>query len=93
MIADGRLKACVIGNSTRIAQEEPDRFIGSRVAAAKEKALAESKLIPRGILKKLEGEMLDIAHDTVFLTIHLRDHKPRFEIGRKQSFLQEDVEA
>jgi hypothetical protein len=91
MIADGRLKSCVVGASTRITQEELDRFVGSRIEAAKEKALEESKLIPRDILKKLEREMLEITHGTVFLTIHLRDHHPRFEIGRKQSFLPEDA--
>jgi excisionase family DNA binding protein len=93
MIDDGRLKACVVGNSTRITREELDRFIGIRVATAKEKAIEKSKLIPRDIIKKLEGEMLDITHGTVFLTIHLRDHKPRFDIGRTQSFLPEDIEA
>jgi hypothetical protein len=91
MIADGRLKACVVGASTRIAQEELDRFLGGLIEAAKEKALAKSKLIPRDILKKLEREMLDISHGTVSLTIHLRDHHPRFVIGREQSFMPEDT--
>jgi hypothetical protein len=92
-IADGRLKACVIGGSTRIAQEELDRFIGIRLAAAQEKALAKSKLIPQEIIKKLEREMFEITHGTVFMTIHLRDHKPRFVIGREQSFMPEDGKA
>jgi hypothetical protein len=90
MIADGRLKACVIGNSTRIAQDELDRFIGSRLKAAQEKALAEKRLIPQGIIKKVEQRMLDISHGTVSLTIQLRDHHPRFIIGQEESFLPED---
>jgi excisionase family DNA binding protein len=91
MVANGRLKACVVGGSTRIAQDALDQFIGSRVAAAQEKALAEKSLIPRDILKRVEREMLDVSHGTVYLTIQLRDHHPRFIIGREQSFLPEDA--
>jgi excisionase family DNA binding protein len=92
MIDDGRLKACVIGTSTRITQEELDRFVGSRLEAAQEKALEKKSIIPRDILKRVEREMLDISHGTVSLTIQLRDHHPRFIIAWERSFLEEGSE-
>ncbi|MDR1249017.1 MAG: helix-turn-helix domain-containing protein [Treponema sp.] len=90
-VENGDIKVCVIGNARRFAQEEVDRFIGSRTAEKQEKtAAAENKLIPKDVLKTLESEMRGISHGTVSLTIHLRDYKPRFVIGRERSFLQED---
>jgi hypothetical protein len=43
--------------------------------------------IPPEIIKLVEAEIQGLSHGSVTLTIHLRDYRPRFVIGRERSLL------
>jgi excisionase family DNA binding protein len=95
-IGNGRLKTHVIGSVSRFTLEDLEEFAGCSLKPEDDKpspAMAMIGSIPRDILKTLEAEMRGISHGTVSLTIHLRDYKPRFVIGRERSFMQDDDEA
>jgi hypothetical protein len=50
--------------------------------------------IPPDVLKILETETDGISYGIVSLTIHIRDNRPRFVIGRERSFFPDaDKEA
>jgi excisionase family DNA binding protein len=89
-IIDGRLKCRRIGAAIRFTQDDLDLFIGGRVMADAEKPVVPEnrQAVPREIIKTFEKELAGISHGSVTLTVHFRDGKPRFVIGRERSFLQ-----
>jgi excisionase family DNA binding protein len=92
-VADKGLKAHIIGTVTRFTLEDLEAYAGCSLITKEEKpSLAKGGPIPRDILKELAAEMRGICHGTVSLTIHLRDYKPRFVVGRERSFLDDDDE-
>jgi hypothetical protein len=47
--------------------------------------------IPKEIIKILETEAGGFEHGEVTLTIHRRGFKTRYTVGRKRSFIEEEV--
>jgi excisionase family DNA binding protein len=91
-VIDGRLKCRRIGTAIRFTRDDLEQFVGGRLFADAEKPPTPEGLIPSGIVAAFEKELSGINHGSVTLTVHLRDGKPRFVIGREQSFLQDGKE-
>jgi excisionase family DNA binding protein len=93
MMTSGELKYRRIGASVRFTREDLEQFAGGRLEADTEKPvipLAEGRYtIPPEIIGTLEKELDGISHGSVTLTVHLRDGRPRFVIGRERSFYQD----
>jgi excisionase family DNA binding protein len=89
-LAEGRLNCRRIGSVIRFTKDDLEQFIGGRIFADTEKPdTPESRgALPPEIIKTFENELSGISHGSVTLTVHLRDGRPRFVIGREQSFLE-----
>jgi excisionase family DNA binding protein len=92
-MSTGELKCRRIGSRVRFAREDLEQYAGGALEADAEKAavpLAErGRGIPPEILMAFEKELDGISHGSVTLTVHFRDGRPRFVIGREQSFFSE----
>ena len=91
-LVTGRLNCRRIGHVIRFNKEDLEAYIGGRYMEEWEplevpEAPKKGHVIPSGILKSLERELEGIRHGTVTLSIHLREGKPRFVIGRSRSLL------
>jgi excisionase family DNA binding protein len=95
-MSSGELKYRRIGSSVRFTREDLEQFAGGVLEADTEKPvipLAEmGRVIPPEILSTFEKELDGISHGSVTLTVHFRDGRPRFVIGRERSFFQDTSE-
>jgi hypothetical protein len=55
------------------------------------KPYGDKMKIPPDVLAILESELNGLDHGTATLTVHIRDGRPRFVIGRERSFLPETL--
>ena len=47
--------------------------------------------IPKDVIAILESEIASMGFGQVSLTVHLRDKKPRYVIGKERSILHEQI--
>jgi excisionase family DNA binding protein len=87
-LRDGRLKCRHIGSSIRFTRGDLENFVGAPIFGDTERPESRGSL-PLEIIKTLETEIEGVKHGTVSLTVHIRDHRHRFVIGRERSFLPE----
>jgi excisionase family DNA binding protein len=95
-LKDGTLKSRRIGPSIRFSRADLENYAGGPIFWDIEKPdTPESRgAIPPEIIKTLETEIEGVKHGTVSLTVYIRDHRPRFVVGRERSFFPDaDKEA
>jgi hypothetical protein len=86
-INEDRLKCRRIGGMIRFTQHDLEQFVGAPLFNAVEPPKENEGVIPPEIIKTLEAEIAGVKHGLVNLTVHLRDNRPRFVIGRERSYL------
>jgi excisionase family DNA binding protein len=94
-VTSGELKCCRIGSKVRFTKENIEEFAGGSVADTEKPELPRAEgrnTIPPDIIAAFEQELDGISHGSVTLTVHLRDGRPRFVIGRERSFIRDEPE-